>query len=119
MTTELGDWGEDRAALHLAEQGLRVIERRYRTRWGEVDLICRQEDTWVFVEVKTRTHASQPSAADAITPGKIHKLTKAALSYMKHKRRTGDNLRFDVVLIEAGRVEWIPNAFEPSSFYTL
>lgn len=93
--------------------------RHFQTRWGEIDLICRAKDTWVFVEVKTRSRSYQPSAADAITPTKQKKLVNAALSFIKKNRLEGHDFRFDVVLIEGGCIEWIPGAFEPNFPYTL
>lgn len=117
-TQTLGAWGEDQAAVYLARQGLAVVGRHYRQKWGEIDLICREGETWVFVEVKTRTSLSDPSAMDAVTPRKRERLIRAALSYMKWKRLIGRPMRFDLVLIEAGRLQWIPDAFQASSFYT-
>ena len=117
-TIILGNWGEDQAAHYLQQQKLQIIDRHYRQKWGEIDLICRDGETWVFVEVKTRTALSHPSAIDSITPRKRQRIIRAALSYMKWKRLEGQALRFDLVLIEAGRIEWIPDAIESSTDYT-
>jgi putative endonuclease len=114
----LGEWGEDAAARYLEARGLRVEDRHYRQKWGEIDLICRERDTWVFVEVKTRRSRREPSALDAVTPRKRERIIRAAMSYMKWKRLEGCALRFDLVLIEAGWIEWIPDAFESSTRYT-
>lgn len=113
-----GAWGEDEAARFLQKKGLYLVDRHFQTRWGEIDLIFRDHDTMVFVEVKTRRHASQPSALDALTPAKQKKMVGVALLYMKKHRLADTNLRFDVVTIEAGHVEWLPNAFEPPALYT-
>ena len=64
------------------------------------------------------TPGIQPSALDSITRRKRLRIIRAAMSYMKWKRLEGQALRFDFVLIEAGRIEWIPDAFESSSYYT-
>ncbi len=117
-TQSLGSWGEAEAARYLTQQGLRVVDRRYRKVWGEVDLICRDGETWVFVEVKTRTSLHAPSAVDSVTPRKQKRIILAALSYMKWKRLEGCALRFDLVLIEGEQIEWIQDAFEPPSKYT-
>jgi putative endonuclease len=117
-TIQFGNWGEDLAARYLQQRKLKVVDRHYRQKWGEIDLICRDGDTWVFVEVKTRTSVAQPSAIDAITPRKQQRIIRAAMTYMKWKRLEGESMRFDVVLIEAGRIEWIPNAFQSSTYYT-
>jgi len=117
-TPSLGQWGEEEAARYLEDRGLRVIDHHYRQKWGEIDLICRDKETWVFVEVKTRTRFFQPSALDAVTPRKRQRLFRAAMSYMKWKRLEGSSMRFDLVLIEARRIEWIPDAFEGPSYST-
>jgi putative endonuclease len=117
-TRQLGERGEKRAAEYLQGQGLRIVEKHFQTRWGEIDLICRHKKDWVFVEVKTRSRAAQPSALDAITPAKCKRLVNAALMYMKKRRLEGENMRFDVVSLEADAIEWIPGAFEASSDYT-
>lgn len=114
----LGRQGEDQASVYLQNQGLRIVEKHFQTRWGEIDLIARHKDDWVFVEVKTRTRAARPSALDAITPAKRKRLINAALMYMKKRRLEGENMRFDVISIEADHIEWIPGAYEGSSEYT-
>jgi putative endonuclease len=114
----LGHWGEDEAARYLTQRGLRVVNHHYQKKWGEIDLICRDGETWVFVEVKTRTSRAEPSAMDSVTLAKRKRLVRAALSYMKWKRLEGCAMRFDLVLIEAGRIEWLSDAFEPPSYYT-
>ena len=114
----IGQQGEEAAAQYLKEQRLEVVERHFQTRWGEIDLICRDRETWVFVEVKTRTHQSQPSATEVITPAKQKRMIGAALSFMKKKRLTNQVMRFDVIAIEAQKIEWIPGAFEASASYT-
>jgi len=95
-----------------------VVDRQYRQKWGEIDLICLDRGAWVFVEVKTRSARSSIPAIESITPRKRQRILRAAMSYMKWKRLEGCALRFDLVLIEEGRVEWIPDAFESSSYYT-
>jgi putative endonuclease len=117
-TRERGFEGEDAAARFLEKRGLRVIERQYLKRGGEIDLICKDKDTWVFVEVKSRHRSTTPSAADALTPNKQRKIVATALMYMKQHRLNDENMRFDVVTIEGGVFEWYPNAFEPPGMYT-
>jgi len=117
-TLKLGNWGEDQASLYLQQQGLRLVDRHYRQKWGEIDLICRDGESWVFVEVKTRASLSQPSAVEAVTAAKRRRIVRAALSYMKWKRLQGQAMRFDLVLIEGGQIEWIPDAFESPEPYT-
>jgi putative endonuclease len=117
-TDQLGQSGEDLAARFLPEQGVRIVERRFYTRWGEVDLIGVEGDTWVFVEVKTRSQAYAIGAVDAVHGPKRRRVVSAALSYMKRHALEGEAMRFDVVLIEGRDLEWIPDAFEGPPWYT-
>jgi putative endonuclease len=107
----LGLYGEERAQEWLEARGLRMVDRHYQTRYGEIDLIAHHKDTWIFIEVKTRDKFANPSALDAITPAKQRRLAIAAFGYIRRNRLRDCNFRFDVVLIEAGNIEWIQNAF--------
>lgn len=112
---QLGRRGEDLAARHLTRQGMVVLARGYRTSQGEVDLICRDGDRLVFVEVKTR-RAGQP--AEAVDLAKQRRLTLAALHYQRRYGLLDTPARFDVVAIvwpdDRGRpaITHIQNAFE-------
>ncbi len=111
----LGRSGEDRAARHLAKLGYRMLERNYRTRQGEIDLIALDGDTIVFVEVKTRTNNAYGAPELAVDQRKQGRMAKAALGYLRHKQLHQMPCRFDVVAItetENGRIEVIRNAFE-------
>ncbi len=92
----LGDRGEREAARHLRRQGIRVLTRGYATRQGEVDLICREGPTLVFVEVKSR---KQGDPAEAVTPEKQRRLTLAALHFLKKHDLLETPSRFDVVAV--------------------
>src|SRR4051794_12337739 len=111
----LGSRGEDEAAQYLRRQGLRVLVRGYRTPWGEVDLIARDGDTLVFVEVKARKKG-EPAAA--VTLEKQRRLTLAALRFLKENALLEQRCRFDVVAITwpdsrcAPAVEHLRDAFE-------
>jgi putative endonuclease len=113
----LGDLGERAAARHLRRRGFRVITRGYRTTRGEIDLIARDGDTLVFVEVKTR-RGGHP--LEAVTPEKERRLTLAALQFLRRYDLLEQRCRFDVIAIvwpDDGRepnIEHIVNAFEPS-----
>jgi putative endonuclease len=116
LSRVLGDEGERAAARHLRGRGFRVITRGYRTSRGEIDLIARDRDTLVFVEVKTR-RSGQP--AEAVTPEKERRLTLAALHFLKKYRLLEQRCRFDVVAVtwpqsgSAPSIEHFVNAFEP------
>lgn len=92
----LGDAGERAAARFLRKHGMRVLLRGYRTPQGEVDLIAREGDTLVFVEVKTRREGTP---AEAVTPAKQLRLTLAALHFLKRYHLLEARSRFDVVAI--------------------
>ena len=100
------------AAAFLERKGLRVIERNYRCRLGEIDLIARDGATTVFVEVRKRKSSAFGGAAGSITAGKRLKLIRAAQHYISRLRST-PQCRFDALLIEGDppRIEWIRNAF--------
>ena len=111
-----GDRGERVAAAFLKRQGLRVIARNYRVAAGEIDLIARDGDVLVFVEVKARRRGLP---AEAVTTEKQRRLTLAALHYLKRHRLLECRCRFDVVSVlwpdDDGEpiVEHYRNAFEP------
>lgn len=111
----IGREGEDLAAQYLAKQGYRVLERNYRTRSGEIDLIALHEGTVVFVEVKTRTTDTYGAPELAVDARKRGRMIKAALGYIKYKKLYQVPCRFDVVAIcvtTGQKVELIQNAFE-------
>jgi putative endonuclease len=111
----LGSRGEQEAASYLRRQGLRILRRGYRTDQGEVDLVARDGDVTVFVEVKARRRGVP---AEAVTPEKQRRLTLAGLHFLKKHNLLDHPSRFDVVAIvwpEGGRrpqIEHIRDAFE-------
>jgi putative endonuclease len=111
----LGDRGEREAARYLRRQGFRILIRGYRTPRGEIDLIARDGDTVVFVEVKARRRGEP---AEAVTLEKQRRLTLAALEFATRFGLLEQRGRFDVVAIvwpdHQGRpaVEHLRNAFE-------
>lgn len=100
------------AAAFLEQKGLRVIERNYRCRLGEIDLVAREGATTVFVEVRQRSSAAFGGAAASITAAKRQRLLRAARHYLS-RLRTLPPCRFDALLIEGDppRIEWLRNAF--------
>ena len=111
----LGKEGEDRAAKFLVKRGYRILERNYRTRSGEIDLIALHDGIVVFVEVKTRTSAAYGAPELAVNPRKQRRMVKAALGYINYKNLHQVPCRFDVVAITAEtekEAELIQNAFE-------
>jgi putative endonuclease len=96
----LGKTGEDLAVAELERLGYVILARRYRTRHGEIDIIARDGETTVFVEVKARVNAEFGDAAEAVTPGKQRRLASIALDYVSRKRLTDRPCRFDVVAVD-------------------
>ena len=107
-----GVHAETLAAAFLEHRGLTILERNYRCRLGEIDLVARDGATTVFVEVRRRASGAFGSAAESITASKRAKLIRAASYYLS---RLGDEprCRFDALLIEGEppRIDWIRDAF--------
>lgn len=104
-----GVWGEMRAARYLRKQGMRILERRYRTAHGEIDLIARERDTLVFVEVKARPQGALGEGALAVNAEKRRHVRYAAQRYLQS--HPASQVRFDVIEISASGIRHIPNAF--------
>ncbi len=97
-----GQAGEDLACAYLERTGLVVVERNFRCRAGEIDVIARDGASVVFVEVKERTGASHGSAIEAVTPAKRLRIVRAARLYAAQHSLSDSALRFDVVAIDRG-----------------
>jgi putative endonuclease len=115
----VGKAGEEAAVQYLCQQGYRILERNYRCRFGEIDLIARDGKTLAFIEVKTRRSQRFGPPAAAVTPEKQRHLIKASQVYLTQKRQAYELCRFDVVTIEVDaevpRIELIKDAFQPAS----
>ncbi|MGH8060206.1 MAG: YraN family protein [Candidatus Entotheonellia bacterium] len=113
---QVGHAGEETAERHLAQMGYRILARNFRCRFGEIDLIAREGQTLVFIEVKTRRSRAFGPASLAVTNGKQRRLIKASQVYLSQRGGAQEVCRFDVVTIqiEAGvsQVEVIKNAFQ-------
>jgi putative endonuclease len=112
----LGREAEGAACRHLERGGMKVIERNYRALRGELDIICRDGDDWVFVEVKARSSDTFGGAAYSVPPAKRRQVARLARHYLTAKGMLGRvGCRFDVVLVDAARrpydVTHIPDAF--------
>ncbi|RMG57313.1 MAG: YraN family protein [Gammaproteobacteria bacterium] len=107
---QLGQAAERRARAHLERHGLRCEAVNWHCRHGELDLVMRDGDTIVFVEVRYRSRAAYGGAAASIDPRKQQKLLRAARHYLAGLG-TQPPARFDVVAIEGDRLHWIVDAF--------
>lgn len=105
-----GPQAEQAAALYLTGRGLQLVEKNYRCRFGEIDLIMRAGATLVFVEVRSRRSQAFGGAGASIDTHKQHKLIAAAQHYLAQLGKTPP-CRFDALLFEGEEIEWIPNAF--------
>ena len=112
----LGDQGEAYAANYLRQNGYRILTRNYRTKIGEIDLIAEDQDTLVFIEVKTRSSVRYGMPAEAVNYKKRQKIIQTAYWYLYEQRRENTICRFDVLEVYAIGNNWnvhhIKGAFE-------
>lgn len=113
MSRVLGEQGERAAEAFLISLGYRILERNFRSRGGEIDLIAEDGDVVVFVEVRSRADASFGTPEATVARDKRRKLVFTASAYLLEKDLDRET-RFDVVAIEAGKVRHIPAAFDAS-----
>jgi len=114
---QYGILGERAAKKHLKRQGLKFLTANFRSERGEVDLVFRDSDCLVFVEVKTRSSEEWVRPAAAVDKERRRRLTRAALDYLRLLKNPQVKLRFDIVevLLEDGTVRelrHLPNTFE-------
>lgn len=110
---EKGKAGEDKASVYLKSLGYEIIERNFRSRFGEIDIIARNGNDIVFVEVKARRNNDYGMPQEAVGKRKQDKLRKLALLYLEKASVKDPGCRFDVVSIitETGEIEHIKDAF--------
>lgn len=101
---ELGIFGEEYTTSYLTDMGYRIIERNYRTRYGEIDIIAEQAETIVFVEVKSRRSRIYGEPREAVSLRKQQKLLRTAMIFLQEKHWEERACRFDVV-----EVVFLPN----------
>ena len=104
----LGKSGENYACLELERLGYAILDRRYRTRAGEIDVIAREGETLVFIEVKARRSGRFGPPAEAVGVQKRHKLMQMASWYIFAKHLSNERCRFDVVSVTFGAGERLP-----------
>ncbi len=112
MTTkQTGDAAEERAAAHLRSKGYEILDRNFRAKFGELDIVARDGGCVVFVEVRKRSRADFGGAAESILWSKRRKLIRAAQLYAAQKNLDCE-MRFDVVTIQGDVLEHIEDAFQ-------
>lgn len=113
---KLGAWGESLAASHLEEQGYEILERNWRCKRGEIDLVAEAGTLLVFVEVKTRRGRAMGTPEEGLTARKAQKLMDLAQIYLYENEIEERTWRIDLVAVELSRqgkllrCEHIPNA---------
>lgn len=110
-----GQQAEQAARHYLERQGLHLLTRNYRCRFGEIDLVMRDGETLVFVEVRYRRRTSYGSSAESVDWRKQRRLTRSALCYLQANPAIAQKpARFDVVALDGNApVQWIRDAFQP------
>jgi len=114
----LGAAAEDAAERFLVAQGLQILERNFRRRLGEIDLIARQGEVLVMVEVRTRSSAAFGGAAASVSVAKQRRIVRTAQQLLQRQRALAAlRARFDVIVVHqpaaaAPHIEWIRHAFE-------
>jgi len=112
----LGILGENIACAELTQRGYAILERRYRTRYGEIDIVARDGEVTVFVEVKTRDGNDFGDGAEAVTPWKQRRIAKMAVDFLARHRLHDRPCRFDVVAVDVSggttRVDIYTHAFD-------
>lgn len=115
----IGDKAEVLSAEFLTRQGIKIIDKNYRSRFGEIDLIANHADTLVFVEVRYRRDTRFGQPFETVTRQKQKKLVNTALNYLQqHPKLAKKPCRFDIISVTSGEqpIEWIQNAFDISTF---
>ena len=110
---EIGAAYEEAAAVFLEKNGVRILERNFRCRQGEIDLIGRDGEYLVFFEVKYRKNADAGLPAEAVGTPKQRRICRTAKYYL-YRKHYGESVpvRFDVIAVCAERVNWYQNAFD-------
>jgi len=115
-TQNTGSLSENRAALWLERQGVRVLGRNLLCRAGEIDLVALDGEVLVFVEVRYRGSGSHGGAAASVNRGKQQRLLRAARYFLpglvrRHFAGRPPACRFDVICVQNGQLQWIRHAF--------
>jgi len=113
---DIGAQAEERALQYLQQQGLSVVNRNYRCRRGEIDLIMVDANTLVFVEVRYRNSARFGGALESVNNSKQKRIIHTAQHYLQQQSSSHNNYRFDVIAISpnqhAPEISWIKDAFQ-------
>jgi len=109
----IGDSAEEKARNYLIKQGIQILDTNYRCKLGEIDIIAKQDNTLLFVEVKFRKNSKFGSPSEMVTPQKQKRIVKSTQHYLQaHSNLANKACRFDVISIQQNDIEWIKNAFD-------
>ena len=106
---EKGHLYETKAKEYLEERGLKYLERNYKGKKGEIDLIFLEDTTLVFVEVKYRSSPVYGVSAEAVDKRKAKRIYLTAMEYLNRKKYYDVDVRFDLVSFDRGRLKWTRN----------
>lgn len=110
-TKARGDRGEDRAVDELIRLGYEIVERNYRCKLGEIDIVARDGETLVFVEVRTRADSSHGDALETVSRAKQRRIGRVAQMYLVQREPVFETCRFDVVGITGDELTVVQDAF--------
>lgn len=108
----VGKKGEESAVRYLKKRGYRIIERNFRCKLGEIDIIAMDKNYLVFIEVKKKESPIFGNPVEAVDEKKQKQMEKVALSFLKYKGLRDVDCRFDVVSITLDKIELIKDAFQ-------
>ncbi len=120
---EFGKAAEDAATEFLKAKGYRILERNYKNKFGEIDIIAKQEGVICFIEVKARHSLNLGFPQEAVTSGKQRQISRVAVNYLKSKKLLERPARFDVLALlyvnNQPQISLITDAFELSANLTV
>ena len=116
---QIGKLGEDLAVQYLKKKGWKILQRNFKARYGEIDIVAQVDKTLVFVEVKTRLNSAYGTPEESVTPRKLREVVETAQYYKTLHPKLPDALRVDVIGIVLDPVSRVPTYFEHTPNVTL
>jgi putative endonuclease len=110
IAKDIGSEKEKEASIYLKILRYKILDINFKTRFGEIDIIAKQDDTIVFIEVKYRKSSFRGTPQESVTYSKQQKIIKSAIVYIK-QNNIKNNIRFDVVSVLDNDIELIKSAF--------
>ena len=107
-----GKAAEEKAASYLKSLGYKILEKNFHSRFGEIDIIARDGNTLVFVEVRSKSYSSFGTPEETISKSKAKKIIKTAQLYIQIKNPSFEDVRFDIISILHNNISHIKNAFD-------